>query len=101
MKKTPELEKLANEFLNDGQQESWEKGELGRDAKHMKVVSKEETQKFIDAKESYATSIRLPKELVNNLKILAKKDGLNYQTYLKMILTRHVHENCKRTKDSA
>ncbi len=97
MKRTPELEKKASEFLDDGEQEAWENGELGRDVKHMEFVSEEETKKFITAKETYATSIRLPKELVSNLRLLAEKNGLNYQTYLKMILSRHVNDNLKNS----
>ena len=97
MKRNLELEKLANEVLDDGEQEAWETGKLGRDVAHMKVVSEEETKKFLAAKETYATSIRLPKNLVTNLRTLAEKNGLNYQTYLKMILTQHVNDNLKKS----
>src|SRR5687768_3346115 len=97
MKRTAKLEKMAEEFLNDGEQHAWETGKLGRNVKHMRVAPEKEIKKFLEAKEAYLTSIRLSKELVANLRILAKKNGLNYQTYLKMLLTRHVRENMKKT----
>jgi predicted DNA binding CopG/RHH family protein len=89
----------ANKFLDDAEQESWEKGKLGQDPTHTKVVSKEETQKFLNAKGTLPTSIRLPKEMVHDLRTLAKENGLSYQTYLKMILT--IHLNKEKLKKSA
>ena len=34
-------------------------------------------------------SIRLQKELVAKLKVMAKQEGLGYQSYIRQILTRH------------
>jgi len=91
MRKNPELDKLAKEILDDGEQESWENGKLGRDVKHMKVVNEEETKKFIDSKETFATSIRLPKKLVKNLKNLAEKKW----TKLPNLFENDTYTTCK------
>ena len=100
MKTKPKItDEYADKFLDDGDQEAWEKGELGRDPNHMKVVSKEETEKFLAAKGTLPTSIRLPKEMVQDLRTLAKENGLSYQTYLKMVLT--IHLNKEKLKKSA
>jgi len=37
-------------------------------------------------------SLRLQKEVVAKLKVLAKQEGLGYQTYIRQILTRHVRD---------
>jgi predicted DNA binding CopG/RHH family protein len=39
-----------------------------------------------------AVTMRLQKELVEQLKQLAKKEGLGYQPYIRQLLTRHVRE---------
>jgi predicted DNA binding CopG/RHH family protein len=39
---------------------------------------------------THPTSIRLPLALIRALRELATLEALSYQTYLKMVLTRHV-----------
>jgi len=44
-------------------------------------------------------SIRLQKNLINDLKELANKNGLGYQPYIRHILTQHIqNERRKREK---
>ncbi len=82
-------EKLANDVLAaDGKQKDWENGRLGRDMKFAEKAG------HLD-QETYPTSIRLPVGLVRALRELATSEGLSYQTYLKMILTRHVRDHLK------
>lgn len=82
-------EKVAKKVLAaDDQQKDWEEGRLGRDMKHAAVVGRMRGN-------TYPTSIRLPVGLIQALRELAENEGLSYQTYLKMILTRHVREHKK------
>ncbi len=62
---------------------------MGKDPKHAKAIDLKIEKKHLP------TSIRLPINLVDALKELADDEGLSYQTYLKMILTRHVREKRK------
>lgn len=82
-------EKAAKKALAaDGQQRDWEDGRLGRDMKHAALGGRMRGN-------TYPTSIRLPVGLISALRELAELEGLSYQTYLKMILTRHVREHQK------
>ena len=75
-------EKFANEILNDGEQEAWENGDLGRNLEHMEV-----SDIILSGK---PTSIRLSEELQNKLKKLARKKGLSTHSYIRMVLLEHV-----------
>ena len=89
MKKTKTDREFVDSVLEDENQESWEKGLLGKDPKHAKAVDLK-----IEVK-TLPTSIRLPINLVEALKQLSEEEGIAYQTYLKMILTRHIREKRK------
>ena len=89
MKKNKIDKKFIEEALNDGNQEAWESGQLGRDPDHAKAIDLK-----ID-KKNLPTSIRLPLNLVDSLKELADEEGIPYQTYLKMVLMRHVRAKRK------
>ena len=89
MKKAKIDKKFIEDALNDGNQEAWEKGQLGRDPNHAEAIDLKMGNK------SLPTSIRLPLNLVGSLKKFADEEGIPYQTYLKMILTRHVREKRK------
>ena len=75
-------EKLAREALDDGEQEDWETGKLGRDIDHM-VVS----DVFLSGK---PMSVRVPDELRDKLVKLARKKGLSTTSYVRMILMEYV-----------
>ncbi len=79
--------KKAEEFLNDGNQEKWEKGELGRDFNHA-VMSKENVS-------GAPTTIRLPESLKNSISHLAQEKGLTTNSYIRMILKEHVNQKKK------
>jgi predicted DNA binding CopG/RHH family protein len=97
MKRTnDEIEKLAEDLLNDGDQEKWERGELGRDPEHAKLLPEDMTREIHASKrKSYPTSIRLTKMLIEELSALALENGMPYQTYLRMVLMQHV----KKTRE--
>lgn len=81
------IETLADKLTSDTNQEKWENKELGTDPNHAEIY---EGLKGID--KPLPTSIRLPQSLISALKKLAKNEGVPYQTYLKLVLTRHVKE---------
>lgn len=73
--------------------ELWETRQLGASAKHVKVVSDEE-EKAIDAGLGLQLiSIRLTKILIEQLKGLAKLEGLGYQPFVRQVLTKYAKEN--------
>ena len=88
MKATSKEMQIAENLLNDGHQDDWEQGRLGKDSKHTRKLSESEITKYLGDKRG--TSIRLPPALIDELKTLAMQKGLNYQTYLRMILIEHV-----------
>ncbi len=85
---TDEEEKAADEFLNDGQQEDWETGKLGRDPQHMQVSDITLSGK--------PTSLRLPESLRNKLTSLARKKGLSTHSYIRMVLIEHIDKSEKK-----
>lgn len=88
MKPTSEELKLAEEMLADGHQDAWERGRLGKDATHAKRLTEEEAQRYLGEKKG--TSVRLPDDLIEDLRTLAARKGLAYQAYLRMVLIEHV-----------
>lgn len=56
--------------------DDWENGTLGESEEYAAVMRK--------------TSIRLPDELIESLKLISHNNGIPYQTYIRMILTQHV-----------
>jgi predicted DNA binding CopG/RHH family protein len=73
--------------------DKWDKRELGADAKHARRVSPERDEEIDAAIERglglQPITLRLPKNLVEKYKMMAKKRGLSYQPYIRMVLTEH------------
>jgi hypothetical protein len=82
-----------DKYLNDV--ELWEAGQLGATAKYAVPCSDEEEKALDDALGLAPISLRLQKAIVAKLKVLAKREGLGYQTYIRQILTRHVRAMTK------
>jgi predicted DNA binding CopG/RHH family protein len=83
--------KTKHKYENDDT-ELWETRKLGASAKHAKRISEDEDKAIDDSLGLQAITMRLQKELVKQLKRLAKKEGLGYQPYIRQLLTRHVRE---------
>lgn len=73
--------------------ELWETRKLGATDKFVRKVSLERELAVDEALGLQPITIRLQKELVEELKKLAKSQGLGYQPYARLILTRHVREH--------
>jgi predicted DNA binding CopG/RHH family protein len=87
----------------DDDAELWESKQLGASAEHARRVSSAESKQVDYALGLQAISIRLQKELVEQLKELARRDGIGYQPYIRQLLTRHVRETSsqKSKRESA
>ena len=87
---------------NKNSKDAWDKRELGASEKHVRKASPDR-EKALDERLGLQTiSIRLQKNLIDNLKKLAKEDGIGYQPYVRQVLMRHVrhvdHERKERVK---
>ena len=80
---------MANAKIKDTP-EAWEDGELGRDAQFVEVANADHELALSEALEMQAISIRLPKELVKQYKLIAGFHGVGYQPLMRDILHRFV-----------
>jgi len=67
----------------------WENGELGNSVAHAVPVSREHAKAVDDSLGLQMISIRLPKQLIEDLKLLADKEGLGYQPLIRRVLLRY------------
>ena len=81
--------------------EEWESRDFGADAAHAKPVSSEDEREMDDAMGLQVISVRLTKQLVAQLKILASEKGLGYQPYLRMVLLDHVKSVSHKKRKSS
>jgi predicted DNA binding CopG/RHH family protein len=68
--------------------DAWEKGDLGRSEKHARRSSEDREQSVDAALELQMISIRLHKELIEQLKFIATFHGVGYQPLIRDILGR-------------
>ncbi len=85
--------------------ELWETKQLGVSAKHAKPATVKDDKALDDDLGLAPISLRLQKDVVAKLKVMAKQEGLGYQTYIRQILSRHVREvtvaSSAKKRDSA
>jgi predicted DNA binding CopG/RHH family protein len=79
-----------------GTAEAWEKGELGENAKTAKVASAQTTQAINDALGLQMISIRLPRSVIEDFKVIASIEGVGYQPLMRIALTRFAECEAKR-----
>jgi predicted DNA binding CopG/RHH family protein len=70
--------------------EAWEEGKLGRDKKHAEKADANVEKALDDALGMQMISIRLPKKMIEDLKIIAKHQGLGYQPLIRHLLRKFV-----------
>lgn len=78
--------------------ELWESRQLGASEEFVRKVSPERARAVDEALGLQPITIRLQKDLVEELKTLAKSHGIGYQPYVRLILTRHVREQQNTSK---
>jgi hypothetical protein len=79
-------EKIMSTEQETGQ--AWETGDLGRDEKHVRRSTGDSDRAVEDALELQMISIRLQKELIEQLKFLAQYHGVGYQPLIRDVLAR-------------
>ncbi|MBV2184333.1 MAG: BrnA antitoxin family protein [Rhizobium sp.] len=71
--------------------EAWEDGKLGRDESFVAVADVSIEDAVDEAAGTQAISIRLPKAMINDIKVIAARNkGIGYQTLMKQILQRFI-----------
>lgn len=75
--------------------EKWEDGTYGTDAKHAVLVP-EASAALDEAMELQLISIRLQKNLIENLKAIAAHHGIGYQPMIRDLLNRFALSEAKR-----
>lgn len=80
-------------------EDAWDNHELGSTEAFVRKVSLKREKALDEKLELQIISIRLQKNLIDDLKDLAGEDGLLYQPYIRHVLTQHVrNEKRKREK---
>ena len=80
-------------------EDRWENRELGASESFVRKVSPKREKALEEKLGLQIISIRLQKNLVDDLKDFAGENGLGYQPYVRQLLTQHVRsEKIKRTK---
>lgn len=71
-----------------GSAHNWESGKLGQDSEYVAVATDEEELALDSALELKPISIRMPKDLIKRLKIIASVHGIGYQPLMRDVLGR-------------
>lgn len=79
--------------------ESWESGELGRDEQFVGVADESHENALQTALEMQAISIRLPKDMIRQYKMIAEFHGVGYQPLMRDVLYRFVPSALKEIVD--
>lgn len=66
----------------------WEAGRLGDSIQHAVRATDAHASQVDDALALQMISIRLPRALISDLKLIAEKEGLGYQPLIRRVLTR-------------
>ena len=86
---------MSKEKKIQGTDEAWDNGELGRDENY--VAKSKITKEMVDeALALQSISIRLPKSLIDDFKLIANLNGLGYQTLMRQILKRFADAEIKQ-----
>lgn len=72
--------------------DKWDDRELGASEKFVRRTSKEREKNLDDNLGLQSISIRLQKNLLDDLKELSEADGMGYQPYVRQVLMRHVRD---------
>lgn len=79
----------------EGTIENWESGKLGADEQYVRKVSPERQKEIDDVLGLQAISIRLPKDLIEQFKLIAKINGVGYQPLMRDALKRFAESEIK------
>jgi hypothetical protein len=88
--------KKAEQF--DSENELWETRQLGASPEHAIRSSVEEDISLVEAMGLQLLTFRIQKPVVDQLRLLAKLEGIGYQPLMRKVLIRYVLENNHRLK---
>lgn len=77
-------------------EDAWDSRELGASESFVRKSSIEIEKSLDDKLNLQIISIRLQKDLIEDLKNLAGEDGLGYQPYIRQVLTHHVRNEKRK-----
>jgi hypothetical protein len=70
--------------------DAWDSGELGRSAAHVERASPEMEKEVMSSLGLQAVSLRLPQQLITDLKFIADYRSIGYQPMMRDVLLRWV-----------
>ncbi len=70
--------------------EAWDEGALGRDEQFVAVAESSHEATLDEALGMQSISIRLPKQLINQYKLIAQYHGVGYQPLMRDVMARFV-----------
>lgn len=76
--------------------EAWESGELGENLDSAKITSKGRTDEINDSVGMQMISIRLPKSVIDDFKVMSQIEGIGYQPLMRTALIRFAECEAKR-----
>lgn len=79
-----------------GTEEAWDNGKLGADEKHVQVADKALQDAVTNSLGMQAISIRMPRDLVEQYKLIAHYNGIGYQPLMRDALARFATGEMKR-----
>lgn len=79
-----------------GTAEAWENGELGENLESARVVTDEVASAIQEAGGMQLISIRLPKSVIEDFKVIAQIEGIGYQPLMREALMRFAECEAKR-----
>ncbi|WP_231802018.1 BrnA antitoxin family protein [Stenotrophomonas sp. MMGLT7] len=77
--------------VKDTNEAAWDEGTLGLSAEHAVPAPAELEQEVDEALALQLISIRLPRKLIDDLKLIAQKEGIGYQPMIRRVLLRFAH----------
>ena len=79
-----------------GTTEAWDSGVLGENADSAKLASADTAQAINEALGLQMISIRLPKSVIDDFKVIAQIEGIGYQPLMRTALVRFAESEAKR-----
>lgn len=73
-----------------GNENAWDDGELGRDEQFVARLDASHEAALDEAMEMQSISIRLPKQLIKQYKLIANYHGVGYQPLMRDVMARFV-----------
>ena len=90
------MEKLSSKPKKKYGPDAWDTGELGRDVQYVAVADASHDAALDEALGLQSISIRLPKELISQYKLIAHFHGVGYQPLMRDVGRRHIRRHSHR-----